>query len=88
MLRNGQIWMGNTDRGEEISILLSKANRHGLVAGATLTVEYEMESAGYEITLTGSASGWSISGNGIYQKSGGTWSAASSVTLDESIGRK
>ncbi len=37
MLRNGQIWMGNTDRGEEVSILLNKANRHGLVAGATGT---------------------------------------------------
>lgn len=81
---------GSWTRSELDSLVLHTEYGYygGLVAGATLSVEYEMESAGYEVTLAGSASGWSISGNGIYQKAGGTWSAASSVTLDESIGRK
>lgn len=60
----------------------------GLVAGATLTVAYTMDAASYDVTLTGSASGWSISGSGIYQKSGGGWTKVSSAELEESIERK
>lgn len=60
----------------------------GLVAGATLTVTYTMDSASYDVTLTGSSSGWSIKGGGIYQKSSGTWSQASSVSLNDLLERK
>lgn len=60
----------------------------GLVAGATLTIAYTMDSASYDVTLTGSSSGWSITGSGIYQKSGGAWSQVSSVALDDIIERK
>lgn len=59
----------------------------GLVAGATLTIAYEMSDAAYEVTLTGSSSSWSISGSGIYQKTNGSWSAVSSVTLESTIGK-
>lgn len=59
----------------------------GLVAGATLTIEYEMSEAAYEVTLTGSSSSWSIKGSGIYQKTNGSWSAVSSVTLESTIGK-
>lgn len=58
----------------------------GLVAGATLTIGYST-SGGYEVTLTGSSSSWSISGNGIYHKASGSWSSVSSVTLETIIGR-
>lgn len=57
----------------------------GLVAGATLTVEYTMPEVSYQVTLTGTSSEWSISGSGIYQKTGGSWQAVSSVTMDSAI---
>lgn len=57
----------------------------GLVAGATLTIAYTMNTASYEVTLTGSSSSWAISGSGIYQKSSGSWSSVASVTLDQTI---
>ena len=59
----------------------------GLIAGATLTINYTMETASYEVTLTGDASSWSISGNGIYQKSNGSWRSTSAVQLENSIVR-
>ena len=37
MYKDGKIWLANTDDGREISMLPAKANRHGLVAGATGT---------------------------------------------------
>ena len=37
MYNNGLIWLGNTDAGEQVCLLPGKANRHGLVAGATGT---------------------------------------------------
>ena len=58
----------------------------GLVAGATLTIEYST-SGGYEVKLTGSSDSWSISGTGIYHKASGSWSSVSSVTLESTIGR-
>lgn len=59
----------------------------GLVAGCTLTIEYSVGDASYQVTLTGSSSAWSISGTGIYKKSGGTWSQVSGVTLEDAIER-
>lgn len=59
----------------------------GLVAGATLTITYSVDEASYDVTLTGSSSGWSISGNGIYEKSNGSWSSVSSATLDTTVAR-
>lgn len=60
----------------------------GLVAGATLTITYEMGKDEYDVSLIGSASEWRISGSGIYQKSGGTWTQKPSVTLSNVIERK
>ena len=37
MLKDGMIWVGNTDDGREIMIDPAMANRHGLIAGATGT---------------------------------------------------
>ena len=37
MYKDGKIWLGLNDAGEEICLLPGKANRHGLVAGATGT---------------------------------------------------
>ena len=37
MIKEEQIWMGNTEQGENICIIPKMANRHGLVAGATGT---------------------------------------------------
>lgn len=59
----------------------------GGVAGATLTIEYSMPTASANVTLSVSESGWSISGEGIYKKQSGSWSTASSVTLDDIVQR-
>jgi hypothetical protein len=59
----------------------------GLIAGATLTVEYEA-SAQWSVELSGNADTWQISGDNIYQKTNGTWSKVSSVTLDSAISKK
>lgn len=37
MLKNGKIWVGNNDKGENISIIPKMAQRHGLICGATGT---------------------------------------------------
>ena len=37
MLKDGKIWIANTEDGENIFLLPKMANRHGLVAGATGT---------------------------------------------------
>lgn len=37
MIKENLIWMGNTEKGESISILPNMINRHGLVCGATGT---------------------------------------------------
>lgn len=37
MLKDGKVWIGNNDKGDNIGIFPGMANRHGLVAGATGT---------------------------------------------------
>ena len=37
MLKDGKIWIANTEDGENIFLLPKMANRHGLIAGATGT---------------------------------------------------
>ena len=37
MIRDGKIWVANTENGEPVYLLPKMANRHGLVAGATGT---------------------------------------------------
>lgn len=81
---------GSWTRAELDSLVLHTEYGYygGLVAGATLTIAYTMDSASYDVTLTGNGTGWSITGSGIYQKSGGAWSQVSSVALDDIIERK
>ena len=37
MLKDGKIWIANTEDGKNVFLLPKMANRHGLVAGATGT---------------------------------------------------
>ena len=37
MLRDGKIWIANTENGTPVYVLPKMANRHGLIAGATGT---------------------------------------------------
>ncbi|MBR1848078.1 MAG: DUF853 family protein, partial [Lachnospiraceae bacterium] len=37
MLQEGKIWVANTEDGQPVYLLPGKANRHGLIAGATGT---------------------------------------------------
>ena len=39
MLKDGKVWIGNNDKGENISIIPKMAQRHGLICGATGTGE-------------------------------------------------
>lgn len=57
----------------------------GLVAGATLVVEYSAEKQA-NATLTLTADGWTLSGD-IYQKGSGTWSQVGSVQLSDALSR-
>lgn len=81
---------GTWSRSEIDSLVLHTEYGYygGLVAGATLTITYTMDEASYEVTLVGSSSGWSISGDGIYKKSSGSWSSVAGVTLEDSIARE
>ena len=68
-----------------LTLRMSVGYYGGLIAGATLTIVYEMDSASYEVTLTGDATTWNISGNGIFKKNNGSWTSISSVELDTII---
>lgn len=70
-----------------LTLRMSVGYYGGLIAGATLTIVYEMDGASYEVTLSGNASTWSISGSGIYKKTNGSWNSVSSVELENTIGR-
>lgn len=70
---------------DNLTLRMSVGYYGGLIAGATLIIAYTMEQSGYEVTLTGSTSSWSIKGDNIYQKNNGSWSQVSSVTLDSCI---
>lgn len=57
----------------------------GLVAGATLTVEYSADKQA-SATITATSEGWSLSGN-MYHKEGGSWVQSSIVTLNDMLAR-
>lgn len=57
----------------------------GLVAGATLTVEYQADKQA-SATLTLTEDGWTLGGE-LYVKSGGSWSQSSTATLDDAVAR-
>ena len=57
----------------------------GLVAGATLVVEYSAEKQA-SATLTVTTDGWHLSGD-IYQKSSGAWRQVTTASLDEAIAK-
>ncbi len=80
---------GSWTRSELDSLImrLSLGYYGGLIAGATLTIVYEMANPRYDVTLTGTASGWEISGSGMYKKTSGSWSSVSTVTLDDTVTR-
>lgn len=58
----------------------------GLVAGATLVVEYEADKQA-SATITVTSDGWSLSGS-IYQKGGGAWAQVQSAALEATITRE
>lgn len=72
---------------DELTMRLSLGYYGGLIAGATLNIEYEVQDPQFNVELVGTASGWSVSGSNMYMKSGGSWSAVSSAELDDAISR-
>lgn len=60
----------------------------GLIAGATLTITYSLSSPVFEVSLSGGANGWSIKGDGIYNKQSGSWVTVSSVDLESVIAKE
>lgn len=81
--------VGSWTRSEldEFVMRLSLGYYGGLIAGATLTVEYEA-AAQWSANLTGNADGWTLTGDNIYKKSGGSWSLVSSTALDDTVTRQ
>lgn len=78
---------GSWTRSEIDSLVLHTTYGYygGLVAGATLTINYTMADSSAEVTLTVTEDGWSINGSNIYQKTSGSWSGVSSVNLEATI---
>lgn len=72
---------------DNLKLRMSVGYYGGLIAGATITVTYEAQ-AQYSATITGTADGWTISSDQMYQKNSGSWSKTGTVTLDDSIERK
>lgn len=72
---------------DELVMRLSLGYYGGLIAGATLTVEYETAPQ-WDATLTGDTSSWTLTGSNMYKKTGGSWSQVASVTLDDTIKRQ
>lgn len=80
---------GSWTRSELSNLILRMSVGYygGLIAGATLTIEYETE-AQYSISIIGHASGWSATSDQMYQKSNGAWQKVSTTTLSDSVERK
>lgn len=78
---------GSWTRAELDSLILHTTYGYygGLVAGATLIVEYEMAEPAADVTLTVSEDGWSITGSGLYKKTSGTWTETTTVVLEPNI---
>lgn len=72
---------------DELILRMTVGYYGGLIAGATLTVEYETEPQ-YTANFVGNASGWSLTSDQMYQKNGGSWAKVSSVSLGDAIERK
>ena len=60
----------------------------GLIAGATLIVNYSFEKASFSVALNGTSTDWSIAGNDIYKKANGSWSKVSSVVLSSGVAKQ
>ncbi len=60
----------------------------GLVAGATLVVNYELADPFSDATISVRQNSWSISGSDIYQKSNNSWSAVSTVAVDNNLSKQ
>ena len=71
---------------DNLQLVMAVGYYGGLIAGATLTVSYSTEEQ-WEASLVGTASGITMTGNNMYVKSGGTWTATSSTVLADLIAR-
>lgn len=60
----------------------------GLIAGATLTVDYSFDEASFSVALNGTSTDWSIAGDDIYKKANGSWSKVSSVVLSSGVAKQ
>lgn len=78
---------GSWTRAEIDSLVLHTEYGYygGLVAGATLVVEYESDPQA-SCTLTVKEDGWSLAGD-MYMKSGGSWSKVATAALEDTVGR-
>lgn len=69
---------------DEFKMRLSLGYYGGLIAGATLTVEYETAPQ-YTGSFIGNASGISLTADNMYKKSNGTWSVVADTALNNYI---
>jgi hypothetical protein len=71
---------------DELKMRLSLGYYGGLIAGATLSITYQA-TAQWSGNAVGSANGWTLTSDEMYQKNNGSWSKISSITLDNIIER-
>ena len=79
MLKDGKVWIGNNDKGENISIIPKMAQRHGLICGATGT--------GKTVTIKVMAENFSEMGGAVFiaDVEGEGLGGGSFGTVDEKI---
>lgn len=69
---------------DELQLVMAVGYYGGLIAGATLTIEYTSELQ-YNATITGTASVVTIKSDTMYLKSNGAWSKVASAELGDNI---
>lgn len=73
---------------DNLKLRMSVGYYGGLIAGATLTIVYELENPSFELNLSGDSNGWAISGNNIYKKQNGTWTSVTEISLESAISKE
>lgn len=71
---------------DNLIMRLSLGYYGGLIAGATLTIEYETEKQ-WAATIIGTEDDWALSGSEIYKKDNGAWTVVNQLTLSNVIER-
>lgn len=72
---------------DNLQLVMAVGYYGGLIAGATLTIEYTAEMS-YSASVVGTENGVTISSSSMYKKASGSWSKVETASLEDVIIRK